>query len=100
MTWARSSGARGSIAKIAVAGVLIGIPTAAVSFPAYAAPAGTPSVLPAPLPADPPTIAPPPPAPPAPPQVNYNWCGPAWCNYAEDWWGWGSEPGGGGGGGG
>jgi hypothetical protein len=99
MTWARLSGARGSIAKIAVAGVLIGIPTAAVSLPAYAAPdpGGAPNVLPAPLPADPPTIAPPPPA---PPEVNSNWCGPAWCTYAEDWWGWGGDPGGGGGGGG
>jgi hypothetical protein len=98
MTRARSSGARGRIAKIAVAGVLIGIPIAAVSVPAYAAPAGTPTVLPAPLPADPPTIAPAPPS----PQVNYNSCGPAWCNpadYPDDWWGWGGDPGGGGGGG-
>ena len=103
MSWARSSGVRSSITKIAVAGVLIGIPAAAVSVPAYAAPdlGGASNVLPAPLPADPPTNAPaPPPPPPAPPQVNYDWCGPAWCNYAEDWWGWGSDPGGGGGGGG
>jgi hypothetical protein len=100
MTRARSSSARG-IAKIAVAGVFIGIPIAAVSVPAYAAPLGAPTVLPAPLPAEPPTNAPePPPHDPAPPQVNYDWCGPAWCNYGEDWWGWGSDPGGGGGGGG
>jgi hypothetical protein len=94
MTWARSSGVRSSIAKIAVAGVLIGIPVAAVSFPAYAAPdlGGASNVLPAPLPADPPTIAPPPPPPPAPPQVNYG--------YTEDWWGWSGDPGAGGGGGG
>jgi hypothetical protein len=100
MTWARSSGVRSSITKIAVAGVLIGIPVAAVSVPAYAAPGfgGASNVLPAPLPADPPTIAPAPPS----PQVNYDSCGPAWCNsadYPDDWWGWGSDPGGGGGGG-
>jgi hypothetical protein len=96
MTWTRSSGVRSSITKIAVAGVLIGIPAAAVSFPAYATPdlGGASNVLPAPLPADPPTIAPPPPAPPAPPQVNYG--------YTDDWWGYGygdSGAGGGGGGG-
>jgi hypothetical protein len=94
MTWTRSSGVRSSITKIAVAGVLIGIPAAAVSFPAYATPdlGGASNVLPAPLPADPPTIAPPPPAPPAPPQVNYG--------YTDDWWGYGSDASGGGGGGG
>ena len=55
MTRPRSSGARTSIAKIAAAAVLIAIPTATVSVPAYAAPADTPSVLPAP----PPRIHPP-----------------------------------------
>jgi hypothetical protein len=91
MTRATSSGARGSIAKMAVAGVLIGIPIAAVSVPAYAAPTGTPSVLTVPLPADPPTIAP---APPPPPQE------PATTNYTDDWWGYGTDASGGGGGGG
>jgi hypothetical protein len=79
MTRARSSGARSRIAKIAVAGVLIGIPAAAVSIPAYAAPGfgGAPTVLPAPLPADPPTTAPePPPPPPA-------------ATEPDDWWGYG-----------
>jgi hypothetical protein len=84
-------GARG-IAKIAVAGVLVGIPIAAVSIPAYAAPAGTPTVLPAPLPADPPTNAPAPPPPPVPQQPNYG--------YTDDWWGYGTDASGGGGGGG
>jgi hypothetical protein len=97
MTWTRSSGVRSSITKIAVAGVLIGIPVAAVSFPAYAAPdlGGASIVLPAPLPADPPTNepAPPPPAPaPAPPQSYYG--------YTDDWWGYGGDAGAGGGGGG
>ncbi len=94
MTWTRSSGVRSSITKIAVAGLLIGIPAAAVSVPAYAAPGlgGTPNVLPAPLPADPPTNAPePPPPPPAPAQPNYG--------YTDDWWGYGQGDGGGGGGG-
>ena len=94
MTRARSSGARGSMAKIVVAGVLIGMPTAAVSVPAYAAPGlgGAPNVLTAPLPADPPTNAPEPPPPPAPAQTT----------YTDDWWGygWTGDPGGGGGGGG
>jgi hypothetical protein len=93
MTWTRSSGVR--ITKIAVAGVLIGIPAAAVSFPAYAAPdlGGASNVLPAPLPADPPTNAPaPPPPPPAPPQSYYG--------YTDDWWGYGGDAGAGGGGGG
>ena len=97
MTWTRSSGARSSITKIAVAGVLIGIPAAAVSIPAYAASdlRGAPTVLLAPLPADPPTTAPEPPPPPAP--VQYT--------ETEDWWGYnnyycGSCDGGGGGGGG
>ena len=75
MTWAMSSGVRSNITKIAVAGVLIAIPTAAVSVPAYAAPGfggtpNTPAVLPAPLPADPPTDAPEPPPPPAPPPAQ------------------------------
>jgi hypothetical protein len=53
-----------------MAGVLIAMPTAAASVPAYAAPGlgGTPNapaVLPAPPPADPPTDAPHPPPPPA-----------------------------------
>ena len=93
MTWTRSSGVRSSITKIAVAGVLIGIPAAAVSIPAYAAPdlGGASNVLPAPLPADPPTNEPaPPPVPPAPVQSN----------YTDDWWGYGQGDGGGGGGGG
>ena len=90
MTWTRSSGVRNSITKIAVAGVLLGIPIAAVSIPAYAAPTGTPTVLLAPLPADPPTNAPAPPPPPPP--------APAQQSYADDWWGYG-DPGGGGGGG-
>ena len=79
MTRARLSRARGSIAKIAVAGVLVGIPTAAVSIPACAAPGfgGEPNVLPAPLPAEPPTNEPAPPPP--PPQIN----------YTEDYWGYG-----------
>jgi hypothetical protein len=95
MTWTRSSGVRSSITKIAVVGVLIGIPMAAVSLPAYAAPdlGGASNVLPAPLPADPPTNEPaPPPPPPAPPQTNYG--------YTDDWWGYGYGDGGAGGGGG
>jgi hypothetical protein len=81
MTGARSSGSRGRIAKIAVAGMLLGLPAAAVSIPAYAAPADTPSVLPAPLPADPPTDAPQPPPPPPPPPA------PQRSAYTDDWWG-------------
>ncbi len=88
MTRARLSSARGSIAKIAVAGVLVGLPLGAVSIPANAAPAGTPSVLPAPLPADPPSTAP---EPPAPPTHTYY-------TETEDWWGYGMDSGGGGGG--
>jgi hypothetical protein len=92
MTWTRSSGVRSSITKIAVAGVLIGIPAAAVSFPAYATPdlGGASNVLPAPLPADPPTNEPAPPPPPAPVQQT----------YTDDWWGYGGDAGAGGGGGG
>jgi peptidoglycan DL-endopeptidase CwlO len=85
MTRAMSSGVRSNIRKIAVAGVLIAIPTAAVSVPAYAAPGfggtpNTPAVLPAPPPADPPTEAPqpPPPPPPAQPPVN--------SQEADDFW--------------
>jgi hypothetical protein len=96
MTWTRSSGVRSSITKIAVAGVLIGIPAAAVSFPAYAAPdlGGASNVLPAPLPADPPTNEPAPPPPPPPPPVQSNY------GYTDDWWGYGGDAGAGGGGGG
>jgi hypothetical protein len=86
MTWAMSSGIRSNIRKIAVAGVLVAMPTAAVSVPAYAAPGfggtpNTPAVLPAPPPADPPTDAPqppPPPPPPAQPPVNPQ--------QADDFW--------------
>ena len=87
MTWAMSSGVRRYIRKIAVAGVLIAIPTAAMSVPAYAAPGfggtpNTPVVLPAPPPADPPTDTPqpPPPAgqPPAQPPVQQQ--------EADDFW--------------
>jgi hypothetical protein len=86
MTWAMSSGVRSNIRKIAVAGVLIAIPTAAVSLPAYPAPGfggtpNTPAVLPAPPPADPPTDTPqppPPPPPPAQPPVNQQ--------QADDFW--------------
>jgi hypothetical protein len=86
MTWAMSSGVRTNIGKIAVAGVLIAIPTAAVSVPAYAAPGfggtpNTPAVLPAPPPADPPTDTPqPPPLPPPPAQPPVNQQQP------EDFW--------------
>jgi hypothetical protein len=94
MTWARSSGVCRSITKIAVAGILVGIPVAAVNIPACAAPgiANAPAVLPAPPPADPPTYAP---APPAPPhhQVGEE------LNAVEDWWMPGDAGGGGGGGG-
>ena len=86
MTWALSSGVRSTITKIAVAGVLIAIPAAAVRVPADAAPGfsgtpSTPAVLQAPPPADPPGPAPPP-APPAQPSHGeyYN------PNDAEDWW--------------
>ena len=95
MTWTRLSSIRSSITKIAVAGVLIGIPVAAVSFPAYAAPGfgGASNVLPAPLPADPPTNAPAPPPPPPPPAPVQQY-------YTDDWWGYGMDAGAGGGGGG
>ena len=95
MTWTRSSGVRSSITKIAVAGVLIGIPAATLSIPAYAAPGfgGASNVLPAPLPADPPTNEPAPPPPPPPPA-------PVQSNSTNDYWYNGSADGGGGGGGG
>jgi hypothetical protein len=85
MTWAMSSGVRSNIRKIAMAGVLIAIPTTVVSLPAYAAPGlnGTPNppvVLPAPPPADPPTNTPQPPPPPPPAQQ------PANPQEADDFW--------------
>jgi hypothetical protein len=85
-----------TIAKIAAAGVLAAISSAAVSIPAYAAenPGGAPIVLPAPLPADPATE----PAPPPAPQQNYEYYNP---NDYNDWWyNTGADGGGGGGGGG
>ena len=86
MTWTMSSGVRRHIRNIAVAGVFVAIPTAAMNVPAYAAPGfggtpNTPAVLPAPPPADPPTDAPqPPPAPPPPAQP------PVYPQEAEDFW--------------
>jgi hypothetical protein len=84
-----------TIAKIAAAGVLFAAPIA-FGAPAFAA-AGfgdTPSVLPAPLPADPA----PAPAPPEPAQHNYEYYNP---NDYNDWWyNAGADGGGGGGGGG
>jgi hypothetical protein len=84
MTWTMKSGVRSNLRKIAVVGVLIFAPTAAVSVPAYAAPGfggvpNTPAVLPAPPPADPP---PPPPPPTAQPSQGeyYN------PNDPNDWW--------------
>ena len=88
MTGAMSSVVRSNITKIAVAGVLIATSTAAVSVPAHSAQGlgGTPStlaVLPAPLPADPPTDVsqPPPPPPPAQPPGN-EYTGEEWWPYA------------------
>ena len=84
MTWAMSSGVRSNIRKIAVAGVIIAVPTAAVCVPAYAAPgfggmSNMPAVLPAPPPADPPTDASQPPPPPTqPPSGEYY--------NPNDWW--------------
>ncbi|MGB6516735.1 MAG: hypothetical protein WBF57_27870 [Mycobacterium sp.] len=95
MTWTIPPSVGSTITKIAVAGVLIAMPAAALSVPAFAAPgsSGTPSVLPAPPPADPPTDAPAPPAPPPAPQA------PAGEYYnPNDWWYNGSADGGGGGG--
>ena len=96
MTWTVPPSVGSTITKIAVAGVLIAMPAAALSVPAFAAPgsSGTPSVLPAPPPADPPTDAPPPPA---PPQQNYEYYNP---HDANDWSYNGGTDGGGGGGGG
>ena len=87
MTWAMSSGVRSYIRKIAVAGVLIAIPTATVSAQAHAAPGfgdmpNTPTVLRPPPPADPPTDAPQPPPPPAQPS-NGEYYNP---NDPNDWW--------------
>jgi hypothetical protein len=86
MTWIMTSAVRSNVRKIAVAGVLIVVPTAAVSVPAYAAPGfggvpNTPAVLPAPPPADPPP-PPPPPLPTAQPSQGeyYN------PNDPNDWW--------------
>ena len=86
MSCAMSSGVRKHIRKIAVAGVLIAIPTASVNVPAYAAPGfggtpNTPAVLPAPPPADPPTDSPQPPGPPPPPAQP-----PVNQQQAEDFW--------------
>ena len=94
MTYTRPSGVRSAIVKIAVAAMLVAIPTATVSIPGYAAPSA-PAVLPAPPPADPPTDAPAPPAPPPPAQP------PAGQTYnPNDYWYNGGADGGGGGGGG
>lgn len=83
---------RSSIKKLAMMGVFIALPIAGVGVPASAAleESSTPAVLLAPLPADPPTVAPPPPAPAPPIGREYN--------ATEDWWV-GAEVGGGGGGG-
>ena len=85
-----------TIAKIAVTGVLFAAPTAAFGPAAFAATGfgDTPSVLPAPPPADPP----PAPAPPAPPQHNYEYYNPN--DYNDQWYNTGADGGGGGGGGG
>jgi hypothetical protein len=85
MTWTMSSGIRRYVRKIAVAGVLIAAPTAAVSAPAYAAPGfggvpNTPAVLPVAPPADPP---PPPPPPPTAQPSNGEYYNP---NDPNDWW--------------
>ena len=87
MTWTMSSGVRSKVRKIAVAGVLIAVPTAAVSVPAYAAPGfgglpNTPAVLPASPPADPPPPPPPPPPTAAQPS-NGEYYTP---NDPNDWW--------------
>jgi hypothetical protein len=91
MIWAMSSGVRGCMTTVAIAGVLMAIPTAAVSIPADATPgfAGTSNTLapygvhPAQPPAPPSTDAPEPPTP--TPEVCtdlmreedvYEWCPP------------------------
>jgi hypothetical protein len=100
------SGVRSSITKIAVAGVLIAIPTAGVSVPVHvhATPGfgGASNTLapyglhPAQPPAAPSTDAPePPPPPPPPPRPPAQ---PPSGGY--DWWTYGTDGGGGGGGGG
>ena len=86
MTWTMTSVAVSNIRKIAVAGVLIAVPTGAVTVPAYATPGfgGTPNtqaVLPAPPPADPPPPPPPPPPTAQPPHGEYY--NP---NDPNDWW--------------
>ena len=91
MTYTVPSGVRSAIVKIAVAAMLVAIPTAAVSIPGYAAP-NAPAVLPAPPPADPPTDAPAPPAPPAQPPAGQNY------NPDNEWYNGGADGGGGGGG--
>jgi hypothetical protein len=96
MTWTMSF-IRSSIPKIAVAGVLIAIPTAGVSVPVHATPGfgGAPNVLapygvhPAQPPAAPSTDAPEPPPPPSPVVAP-----------VYDWWAYGQGDGGAGGGGG
>jgi hypothetical protein len=86
MTWTMSPAVRSNISKIAVAGVLIAVPTAAVSVPAYAAPGfgGTPNTQAA-LPAAPPADPPPPPPPPSPTAQpsNGEYYNP---NDPNDWW--------------
>ena len=90
------SGAGRVATKIAVAGVLFAAPVAAFGAPAFAATGfgGTPSVLPAPLPAEPQTAEP---APPAPPHQNYEYYNPEDPNDSE-WYNLGADGGGGGGG--
>lgn len=100
MTWAMSFGVRSSIPKIAVAAVLIAIPTAGVSVPVHAtlgfggasntlAPYGLHPAQPPAAPSTDTPSPPPPPPPPAPaPRGGY------------DWWTYGTDSGAGGGGGG
>ncbi len=97
MIRAMSSGVRSSITKIAVAGVLIAIPTAGVSVPVHATPGfgGTSNTLapygmhPAQPPTAPSTDAPEPPPPPQPQ---------AQAPVVYDWWAYGTGADGGGGG--
>ena len=97
MNWTMPSAVGRVVTKIAVTGVLFAAPVAAFGAPAFAATGfgGTPSVLPAPLPADPQTAEP---APPAPPQQNYEYYNPN--DYNDYWYNAGADGGGGGGGGG
>jgi hypothetical protein len=102
MTWAMSSGVRSSITRIAVAGVLIAIPTAGVSVPVHATPGfGGTSNMPAPYgvhPAQPPAAPStdePEPTPPPPPSTQP----PVGAGAGYDW-GYGTDASGGGGGGG